>query len=367
MDFIDQIRALSARVSKQLAYVQTEEATKSALVLPFIQLLGYDVFNPTEVIPEFTADIGTKKGEKVDYAVLIDSKPVMLFECKWSGADLDESHISQLYRYFAVTDTRIGVLTNGLEYRFYSDLESPNKMDTRPFLVFRMLDVEESLIGELKKLSKDAFDLDEMLSTAGDLKYTREIRNIFKRELASPSEDFIKYLASQVYSGRMTQSAKGQFADIVQRAFKQFVNEQINNRLKSALNSGADISQSADGRLTSEEKTEEEAIEESAGKSQVVTTETELEGYYIIKSILRETVDPSRVFHRDTKSYMGILLDNNNRKPICRLLFNNESRKQLMLFGEDKASEKVSIESLNDIFKYDAQIKQIVKHYDSSD
>ena len=322
------------------------------------------MFDPTEVVPEYTADVGTKKGEKVDYAILIDDDPVMFFECKWSGVDLSEEHISQLYRYFAATDVRIGVLTNGLVYRFYSDLEQPNKMDTRPFLVFNMLEVEESLVDELKKLSKGSFDLNEMLSAAGDLKYTREIKNVLRNEVKSPSEDFVKYLTSQVYSGRMTQSVREQFTDIVARAFKQFINEQINDRLKYALGTN-DASQASEPQPESTETLE--GKEEDTGRDNgIVTTEAEMEGYSIVKAILREVVDPSRIFHRDTKSYLGILLDDNNRKPICRLRFNNESRKQMELFGENRESERVYIDDLNDIYQYSDKLKQVADYYDNS-
>jgi predicted type IV restriction endonuclease len=97
--------------------------------MPFISALGYDVFDPVEVIPEFTADVGIKKGEKVDYAIKQDGKIIMLFECKCCNGSLDDCHASQLYRYFSVTEARIAVLTDGIIYRFYTDIEQPNKMD----------------------------------------------------------------------------------------------------------------------------------------------------------------------------------------------------------------------------------------------
>ena len=140
MDFIDQVRALASRVSTAKDSVSTEEATKNAMIMPFIQLLGYDVFNPSEVTPELVADVGTKKGEKVDYAILRDGKPIMLFECKKAGGDLHINHASQLFRYFHVTEARFAVLTNGLTYRFFTDLEKPNKMDEKPFFEFNILD-----------------------------------------------------------------------------------------------------------------------------------------------------------------------------------------------------------------------------------
>ncbi len=134
MDLIDRLRDLASRLEKIVAQLQTEEATKNALVMPFINALGYNVFDPLEVVPEFTADVGTKKGEKVDYAIMQDGKPIILMEVKAANCNLDNAHCSQLYRYFSVTDARFSVLTNGIHYRFFSDLESPNKMDARPFL-----------------------------------------------------------------------------------------------------------------------------------------------------------------------------------------------------------------------------------------
>jgi predicted type IV restriction endonuclease len=204
MDFIDRIRELATRIPKQLEYIQTEEATKNALVMPFIGVLGYNVFDPTEVTPELNADVGIKKGEKVDYAILKDGKPIILFECKWHKTNLDNIHPTQLYRYryFSVTECRIAVLTNGIVYRFFSDLEEPNKLDQKPFLEFNMLDVQESLVAELKKLSKDAFNLEEMISSAADLKYTREIKRILTSELNSPSDKLVHFFGTQVTTGK---------------------------------------------------------------------------------------------------------------------------------------------------------------------
>src|SRR5689334_11303987 len=111
MDFAERIGELAALVVKQAGDIQTEEATKNAMIMPLIAALGYNVFNPREVTPELHADVGVKKGEKVDYAIIVGGKPAILFECKWHGADLSKEHASQLYRYFSVTDARFGVLT----------------------------------------------------------------------------------------------------------------------------------------------------------------------------------------------------------------------------------------------------------------
>ena len=178
MDFIEKLQALSAKIPRLCEHLQTEEATKNALVMPFIGVLGYDIFDPTEVVPEFIADVGIKKGEKVDYAIKKDGKIIMLIECKHCGGDLSISHASQLFRYFAVTEARIAVLTNGIVYRFFTDLEAPNKMDETPFLEVNMLELSEATVNELKKLTKPSFNIDELMTTAGDSKYTREIKRL---------------------------------------------------------------------------------------------------------------------------------------------------------------------------------------------
>jgi hypothetical protein len=353
MEFTDQLTALSTRAIKQKDIIKTEEATKNALVMPFIQALGYDIFDPSEVIPEFIADVGSKKGEKVDYAIVADGKITMLFECKSCGSSLNDCHASQLRRYFHVTTARISVLTNGISYRFFSDLEEPNKMDEKPFMEINLLEIDPQIIPELKKLTKNSFELDKMLLSANDLKYTREIKNLLESEFASPSQELVKFILGNVYTGLKTQPVIEQFTPIVKQAINLLINGRINDRLKSALTSD-------------EEKTE--VLEEEtilAKETGVVTTQEELDGFYIVRAILHEVVDVSRVVHRDNKSYFGILLDDNNRKPLCRLHFNT-SQKYIGLISNDKTETRQPIQGLNEIYSYAAKIKETVGYYEQS-
>lgn len=353
MDLIDRIKDLAARIPKQMDHIQTEEATKNAFIMPFLSALGYDVFNPLEVIPEYTADIGTKKGEKVDYAIKKDDEIIILIECKWSGSDLHQNHASQLYRYFSTTEARFCILTNGIVYEFYSDIDEPNKMDSKPFFEFNILDFEDHQVNELKKFTKSAFSLEDILTTASTLKYTGAIKKILEQELENPSEEFVRFFASRIYDGRLTQSVMEQFKQIVKMAREQFINEKINDRLKSALSTNED---------KKEENTEvSEMTDVSSSDGGIVTTEEEIEGYNIIKAILRNVVDVKRVVMRDTKSYCGILLDDNNRKPICRLHFNH-AKKYLGLIS-NKQEERVEIKSLDDIFKYTDKLRAAIGEY----
>ena len=235
MDLIDKIKELAARIPQQLEHIETEEATKNAFIMPFISTLGYDIFNPMEVIPEFTADIGTKKGEKVDYAIKKDDDIIILIECKWCGGDLHNDHTSQLYRYFSATEARFAILTNGIIYEFYSDIDEPNKMDSKPFFTFNMLSFQDHQVSELKKFTKSAFSLEDILTTASTLKYTSAIKKILEKELTAPSEPFVRFFASQIFDGRLTKAVIEQFTGIVKEARKQFINERINERIKSAL------------------------------------------------------------------------------------------------------------------------------------
>ncbi|OOF29807.1 type I restriction endonuclease [Salinivibrio proteolyticus] len=283
MDFIERLQALSKKVGQLADSIETEEATKTALVMPFLHnVLGYDIFDPSEVIPEFTADTGTKKGEKVDYALMKDGEVQILIECKKVNETLSPKHSSQLYRYFSVTNARIAILTNGCEYQFFTDLDAPNKMDNKPF------------------------------------------------------------------------------TEITKKALKQFLNDSINARLKYAIGSEERESVSAESKG---EQGDVNLVDEDDSNPKIVTTEEELDGYNVVKAILREKVEVSRVAHRDTQSYFGILLDDNNRKPLCRLHFNGR-QKYIGLFDANKKETKNPIDSVDDIFQYAGQLKASIDLYE---
>ena len=345
MDFKDQLKQLSERIEKLKESIRTEEATKNAFIMPFIQTLGYDVFNPVEVVPEYTCDIGTKKGEKIDYAIMKDNAPMILVECKHWGQDLT-LHDNQLLRYFHVSPAKFGVLTNGIVYRFYTDLETSNKMDEKPFLEVNLSDLKESHVEELKKFHKSYFDVDNILSSASELKYTSELKSIIKNEFENPSVEFVKLFAKQVYDGMITSKVLEQFTALTKKSIASHVNELISERLKLAL------------KANESEKTKEQeaAVEQEEHGGDIVTTVEELEGFMIVKTILRTKVDISRITYKDTVSYFNITLDDSVRKTVCRLYFNGK-KKQIALFDEQKNDfSKYPIEKLDDIFNFSEQI-----------
>lgn len=366
MDLIDRLTELASRIKRQREHVKTEEAVKTAFILPFIQALGYDVFNPAEVIPEHTADHGVKKGEKVDYAIKLDNKIMILVECKQVDAPLEAKHAGQLFRYFTVTEARFGVLTDGARYLFYTDLEAPNKMDERPFFEFNLLDFNEASVTELKKFTKATFDVDNIVSTASNLKHLRSVLTEVRAEFAAPSEDFVRLLASRALPGvRFTAQVKEQFTELTKRALDQFLNEAINLRLKSALTPeavpvGTPVSQTPATPMAGTSQGTEAGVADAA--AEVVTTEEEIAAHRIIQAIGAEIADPEDIVMRDAKSYCAILYKDNNRRPIARLYFHRKKALQIGIFkGEGEA--KVDITKLTDIFKFKADVLAAIAQY----
>jgi hypothetical protein len=333
------------------------------MIMPLIQLLGYNVFDPLEVTPEFVSDIGTKKGEKVDYAILKDGQPIMLFECKKSGDELNINHAGQLFRYFHVTSVRFGVLTNGIEYKFFSDLEQPNKMDEKPFFEFNLFNFKERDVDELKKFAKSAFDLDSILTNANDLKYARLVKNKLNSWLLSPPEEFVRLIASDlIESKRITANIREQFTSITKQAFEQLISEKINERLKGAMEP---YNTASVGAEVKEGVSDVNSMDESSTSS-LVTTREETEAFYIVRAIVRGVIPVDRVYMRDQQSYCSIIIDDNNRKPLCRLRFNSKKSLSIGIFNELKVEELIKIDGLDDIYKHADKLISSAKSYSDS-
>ena len=360
MELIEKLNNLASKIRQQGAAIQTEEATKNAFIMPFIAtVLGYDVFDPTEVIPEFVCDVGTKKGEKIDYAILKAGDVQILFECKKLGEALNINHAGQLFRYFHVTSARIAILTNGQVYKFFTDLDKPNKMDEKPFLEIDLLDIDEHVVPELAKLTKVAFDVESIISAAGELKVLGQIKRLIASEFATPSDDFVRFIASHVYEGTITLKVREQFADLTKKATAQYLSDQVNERLKSAISGTKPIMvPAADSAL----EVSSEATKDEPAEDKVNTTLEEMEGFHIVKAIIRSVVGVKRIAMRDTQSYCGILIDDNNRKPICRLHF-NRGQKYLGTFDQEKNETRNPIESVDDIYNFADQLRTTAGYY----
>lgn len=349
---------LAERARKQLDHLQTEAATSTALVLPFLSALGYDVFDPREIVPEFTADFGGKKGEKVDFAVMKEGRPIILIEVKCWNVALDRVHESQLYRYFSVTPAKVSILTNGVQYKFFADTETSNKMDERPFFEFDIRAMKKADYEALKRFAKGSFDDENVTSAAQELLFTRGIVSALHSEFGNPSEDFVRHFSKMVYSGPLGKHAKEMFSQIVRRAQQQFLTEFF-TKFSETVTTAINAQPAAPTPTTAQSAP---ALPQDEEDDDIVTTPEEREAFEIVKAILATVVNPARVVMRDTKSYCGILLDDNNRKPLARLRFNH-AQKYLGLFDSQKNEEKLPIKSPSEIYQYADRLRDTVGHY----
>lgn len=354
MDFIDELKQFSKRVDSLKNNLSTEEATKTSIIMPFFALLGYDVFNPEEFVPEYTADVGIKKGEKVDYAILSNGEPVILIECKWVKEEL-QRHDSQLFRYFGTSKAKFAILTNGIQYRFYTDLEETNKMDETPFLDINILDIKESQINELKKFNKSSFNIQEVFDTASQLKYSTEFKNIFSQELINPSDELVYHFVSNVYSGKKTQAVIEKFKPLVKRSLNQYISEIMNEKIKSAL----DVQ---DNKTNDEVVTVKENEIDDKAENKIFTTQDELEAYFIVKNILKSATTLDSIVFKDNERYMAVLLNNKSTKWICRFYF-NENRKFFTYPDENKKEIRVNIDNVYDIETYQKELTEVLNRY----
>lgn len=336
----EKIKNFVERLDSMKDNIGTEEATKTSLIMPFFSMLGYDVFNPTEFIPEFTADVGIKKGEKVDYAIVFNDEPVILIEAKSISEKL-EKHDSQLFRYFGTTRAKFAILTNGLTYKFFTDLDEPNKMDASPFLEIDLSDISDNDISELKKFEKENFDVNSIVSAASDLKYYGMIKKLLKDEFLNPTDDFIKFVLSNgIYEGRLMQNVIERFRPIVKKSISQYLNELVNDKIKNALNiDNADLK----SEVVHEEIPDEE--EESG----IVTTEEELQAFYIVKSILCNHIALERVTYKDTVSYFSVMIDNKVTRWVCRFFFKDTVK--YVIVPTENENRKYILDSIADIYK----------------
>ena len=317
---MDTIYLLAQKVEQHKENINSESATITSLVMPFFQALGYDTSNPLEVVPEFSADApGTKNQDKVDLAIMTKGKPLIVVECKSCKEENISKYSKQLFKYFNATEAKFGILTNGIIYHFYADLDKDNIMDSTPFFTFDILNIDDELLPEIEKFHKDNFNASKILSSANQLKHTRTLRQWFQEQADEPDDNFMKLMLEIGYgtSKTKTQKAISEYRPIVKHAFTRFLNEY---------------------------------------------SQAEFEAYAIVKSILIDTIDVNRLSHKHTTNYMAILLDDNSNKRICRLWFKGK-QKYITTPDENMNPVKREITSLNDIYNYAEQIREVCSRY----
>ena len=325
MDFAQRVKDLAQRSKHASEHALTEEATKTSVILPLIQALGFDIFNLNEVTPEFVSDIGTKKGEKVDFVLRIDGKPAILVEAKPISTSLSAAQYSQLFRYFSVADARLAILTNGREIWFFSDTDEPNKMDKKPFFIFDLQSFDEARVKDLFRFHKSVFSIDAVLEAASNLKFVTATADFFREQIDNPSDEFVRLIARQMVDGSITKAVIEQIRPVIPKAIDEMIRERIQDKLNIAFKPDATI--------------------------------------LIVRAIGARLIPLNRITMRDAKSYCSVFVDDNNRKPVCRFYFNSKSTKSIGIFDSEKNETRHAIDDLGKIFEYAPQIEAMIKSY----
>ena len=234
MEFHNYIYTLSDRVLKNKDRCLTEEATKTSLILPFFTALGYDTSDPRIVIPEVKCAI--RGAERIDYVLASDGAYLMLVECKHWRENLD-NHVNQIEQYYHAGlrnfGTRIGVLTNGIEWRFFADIEKQNMMDAEPFFVFDISMPTYNAISQLKMFRKDDFDVQSIVCSAAKMIMANRLHNIVDVELSNPSDRFVDFFWNRLGTcKKLSKQQRAIFSPMVKAEIDSFIYRTVENQLQ---------------------------------------------------------------------------------------------------------------------------------------
>ncbi|MEH1932325.1 MAG: type I restriction endonuclease [Nostoc sp.] len=312
MGFTEDIIKLSEQVRKRFDQVVGEEATKMALIVPFLSALGYDVYDPSEVMPEYVADFATRRAgqfEKVDYALAINGTKVMLVEAKARGQKA-EAHDGQLSRYFnGLLTTKVAIVTNGVEYRFFTDLRDKNVMDKEPFFTFNILEYDTKDIDNLKFFHRDNFEVTAITNHAEEMVYVKGMTQLLGNLLRSPSEEFVRFLVAELGTVAPSYEIKGRITGKIIDKFKPIVKKSIQGSLVELMTRSLSQEITQPVELEVEQEIEEEEKQQQSQESKVVTTAEEIEAFEKIKAITQTSMSYNfELQYKDTASYFGINL-----------------------------------------------------------
>lgn len=337
MAFKEDLQKLSLQVTERKAHITNEEMTKQTLIIPFLQVLGFDVFNPLEVRPEYLADFGKKKGEKVDYALFKENIAIAFLEAKSIGEDLS-NHNAQLSRYFnAVPEVKLGILTNGIQYKFFTDLTSDNIMDDDPFLIFDITNINDSDIENISKFKKDTFDSDMLVKYAEELVYASALNNTLKDLFKNPNDEFIRFLIKDFSNIRVTNNVIERFRPIVKKAISNAVLDIVSKGLFQQEISINETEEDNKNTIVDEPNNVEHANETK--KREIITTEDELASFEIVKSILASSgKNINNINYKDTTSYFSIY-NQNTTKWFIRIQLDMSNKNILTRLPLEKAQE----------------------------
>lgn len=346
MEFLERIKELGKKISEQKSFVATEQAAKTSFVMPFLQALGYDVFNAVEVIPEYVADWAAKKGEKVDYTIKVGGQTMMLLECKQVDDTLDAAKENQLANYFHhVQECNIGVLTNGIVYKFYTDLNAENIMDTEPFFVFDFTAFKDPHIARLEMFSKANITKTDVINS--DIikirNYSATIEAL-KKDFSNPADDWVKYIIKQMpFIKRSTEAVVEEFREHIKKAVVQFEQDFFD----------AQIARLKETTQAPTPEQQAKPTEQPPEKSSIQTTVEEMQALSIVRSMLYKIIPSEKIALKDSENYCNISYVTTGWPTIVRLNFSDPNKLSISFPGNPDLTslgkiEIKSVEKLND-------------------
>jgi hypothetical protein len=318
MGLQEDLRQLAEQFKRRFAAVKGEEATKQALVMPFLQTLGYDIYDPSMVQPEYVADFAKRRSggpaEKVDYAIHKGGQPAIFIECKALDTNLD-AHDPQLARYFnAITTVKLAIITDGVRYRFFTDLTTPNVMDQSPFFVFNMTNFSERDTEHLSRFTYGNFSVESVQTYAQDLIFMEKVAALVGELLRNPSEPFVRFLIDQmeIVQGRVTARVIEKVTPVVRRAIHTTIVEMMTKSIAQEMtphgqSDAAPSTAPSVGNKSAETTPTPNSVQESP-KSAVETTEEELAIFNVVGQVCHDTGLGVPIAYKDTASYFGINL-----------------------------------------------------------
>ena len=320
------------RLPVLLPSLHNEEATKASLVTPFIAALGYDVHDPLEVQREFGADAG-RGGEAVDYAIMDPEKPgvpIILIEAKHHETVLRETHERQLRRYFNATpECRVGIVTNGVAYKVFSDIKAQNFMDDSPFCEWNMAALSPAARESMRGLAKQEFSVKAVTESAEEKHYGTLLHEMLRQQMNEPDPSFVRWWGKQVYEGKWMPRIADRFTEITKSVMREFVGREVQSALAKVTTAG------------------DERADSPTPADEVVTTETELRGFAIIRQVLAGQPYADRVVLKDYKHYAIVGLNDRNGRNgaanrIARLYFNDENELRVGIVNGELRGGNVS-------------------------
>lgn len=316
-NFIERLRKHAEHVKNVGSHCTTEETTKQALILPLLDILGFSPFDPTRVKAEYGADFpGVKSSERVDYALFCHGVPVMFIEAKAHAENLS-NHSPQLSRYFNATpEVTIGAITNGREWRFFTDLNNKNMMDAAPFLTVNFENMDVALLPRLHRFRHDEFKPDALRTLAEETVYLNAFTNVISQSLREPDVEFVKYVAGRAdvqrqFNARFLEG----IAPIVKHAVERAVSNMVVSGLSARVEAVAAPTPIAESMVPPASNDDPRADVVDPENTRIVTTYAERRLFEMVQGILG---DGAEVFAKDTESYYSVLYQNKVNRWLLR-------------------------------------------------